>query len=64
MDSVVAGRASAATHLVVGRGGGRGGGRGRGGGGGGWVQALDLEGAAEERPEQAQERLVAHRRVL
>lgn len=61
MHSVAAAGASATTHLVV---GGAGGGGARGGGGGGRVQPLDLEGSAEQRPEQAQERLVAHRRVL
>lgn len=58
--------ASAPAQLVVGEGGGRGcggGGRGRGRGGGG-VEPLDLELSPEQRPEQPQERLVAHRRVL
>lgn len=55
-----ASRTSASAHLVV---GGRGGGGG-GGGGRGRVKTLDLEGSAEQRPEQPQERLVSHRRVL
>lgn len=53
---------SAATHFVVSV--SSGGGGGSAGGGGGRVQAFDLEGAAEQRPKQAQERLIAHRRVL
>ncbi|CAH2218143.1 jg23185 [Pararge aegeria aegeria] len=62
-------RLSSSVDLVVIVSGWRGagglcGGGGGGGGGGGRVEAFDLELSAEQRPEQAQKRLVAHRRVL